>query len=188
MVLKVVVDVQPPGFMQGVEWVGELKMLHKVVVDIQPSGFVQGVERAGELEMLHEVVVNVQPPGFMQGVEWAGESETLRKVVVNVQPPGFVQGVEWAGESETLRKVVVDIQPPGLVLSIEGGPCWQHPHRPSQCLLVEHVFTACDDEGPTPVLACKLKISSVNRYGQRTRSTIRECQQPNRPWGHLQTA
>src|SRR5216683_59820 len=163
-------------------------MVLEVVVDVQPPGFVQGVEWAGESEMLHEVVVDVQPPGFMQGVEQVGESEMLREVVVDVQPPGFVQGVERVGESETLRKVVVDIQPPGLVLSIEGGPCWQHPHRPSQCLLVEHVFTACDDEGPTPVLACKLKISSVNRYGQRTRSTIRECQQPNRPWGHLQTA
>ena len=138
--------------------------------------------------MVLKVVVDVQPPGFMQGVEQVGESEMLREVVVDVQPPGFVQGVERVGELETLREVVVDIQPPGLVLSIEGGPCWQHPHRPSQCLLVEHVFTACDDEGPTPVLACKLKISSVNRYGQRTRSTIRECQQPNCPQGCLQTA
>ena len=124
----------------------------------------------------------------MQGVEQAGESETVLEVVVDVQPPDFVQGVERAGESETLCEVVVDVQHSGLMLSVEGGPCWQRPRRPSQSLLVEHAFAACDDEGPTPVLACKLKISSVTRYSPRTRSTIRECQQPNRPRGHLQTA
>jgi len=107
-------------------------------------------------------------------------------VVVDVQPLGFVQVVERAGESD--HEVVVDVQHSGLVLSVEGGPFWQRPHRPSQSLLVEHVFAACDDERPTLVLACKLKISSVTRHGRRTRSTIRECRQPNHPRGRLQTA
>ena len=46
----------------------------EVVVDVQPPGFAQGVERAGESETVLEVVVDIQPPGFAQGVEWAGES------------------------------------------------------------------------------------------------------------------
>ena len=118
-----------------------------------------------KVEMVCEVVVDIQPPGFAQKVEWAGESESVLEVVVDVQPPGFAQEVEQAGESELVLKVVVEVQHSGLVLSVEGGPCWQHPHCPSQSLLVEHSFAACDDEGPTLVLAYKLKISSVTRYG-----------------------
>ena len=76
------------------------------------------------------------------------------------------------GGLEMLRQVLVDVQHSGLVLSAEGGPCWQRPHHPSQGLLVEHASAVCDDEGPTLALACRLKISSVTRYGGRTRSTI----------------
>jgi hypothetical protein len=162
----------------------------EVVVDVQPPGFAQGVERVGESETVLEVVVDVQPPGFAQGVEWAGESETQREVVVDadVQPPGFAQGVERAGESETVLEVVVGVQCSGLVLSAEGGPRWQRPHRPSPSLLVELASAACAYEGPTPVLACGLKISSFTLCGRRTRSTMQECQQPICPQGCLQTA
>jgi len=69
MVCEVVVDVQPPGFAQGVEWVGESETVLEVVVNIQPPGFVQGVEGAGESEMVLEVVVNVQCSGLVLSTE-----------------------------------------------------------------------------------------------------------------------
>jgi len=141
-----------------------------------------------KVETVCEVVVDIQPPGFAQGVERAGESETVLEVVVDVQPPGFAQGVERAGESETVLEVVVGVQCSGLVLSAEGGPRWQRPHRPSPSLLVELASAACAYEGPTPVLACGLKISSFTLCGRRTRSTMQECQQPICPQGCLQTA
>jgi hypothetical protein len=190
MVCEVVVNVQPPGFAQGVKWAGELETVLEVVVDIQPPGFAQGVKWVGESETQREVVVDVdiQPPGFAQEVKWAGESETVLKVVVDVQPPGFAQGVEWAGESETVLKVVVSVQCSGLVLSAEGGLRWQRPHRLSPSLLVELASAACAYKGPTPVLACGLKISSFTLCGRCTRSTMQECQQPICPQGCLQTA
>jgi len=147
-------------------------ILCKELVDIQHPGFVQPVGRAGESGMLREMLVDVRRPGFVQGVERAGELEMVRKVLVDVRCPGFVQGVGWAGESEMVREVLVDVRRPGLVLSAEGGLCWQHPHRPTQSLLVEHASATCAYEGPTPVLACRIKISSFTRCGRRTRSTI----------------
>jgi len=70
------------GLVAPVCW--KVEMMREVVVNIQCPGFTQGVECVGELEMVLKVVVDVQPPGFVQGVEWVGESETVLKVVVNV--------------------------------------------------------------------------------------------------------
>jgi hypothetical protein len=135
----------------------------------------QGVKWVGELEMVLEVVVDVQPPGFMQRVEQVGELETVLKVMVDVQPPSFVQRVKQVGKLETQHKVVVNVQCSRLMLSAEGGPCWQRPHHPSPSLLIKIASAACAYERPTPVLACRLKISLFTLYGQHTHSTMQEC-------------
>ncbi len=111
--------------------------------------------------ILCKELVDIQHPGFVQPVGQVGELGMLHEMAVNIQCPGFVQLVGRVGESEMVHEVMVNIQCPGLMLSAEGGLCWQHPHRPTRSLLVEHVSAICAYEGPTLVLACRNKDKFV---------------------------